>query len=195
MNETRRPSNIIWFFADQHRGQAQSWMGDPNLSTPEFDRMAAEGVAFPRAVAPCPWCTPFRGSLLTSRHAHQAVQRTPQRLDPELPTVAQVFNQAGYHSAYFGKWHLDGSNRTHQIPRERRGGFQDWWAYENRNAPWDNCFHYDNANGVIEDEQVDQYECDAIVDRLIGYIRQRAEDRQPFFAVASSERPHDPYVA
>lgn len=190
----RRP-NVIWFLTDQMRAQSQSWMGDPNLSTPNLDRLASEGVAFTRAFSPCPWCTPFRGSLITSRHAHECVQQTPQRLDPALPTVAQCFNQAGYATAYFGKWHLDGSNRTHIIPRERRGGFRHWWAYENRNSPWDNMFHGEDAEGRTIEERVSDYECDAIVDRLLSWCSARKPDDPPFFAVASTVRPHDPYLA
>lgn len=186
---------MIWFISDQMRAQSQSWMGDPNLSTPHLDRLAAEGVAFTRAVSPCPWCTPFRGSLITSRHAHACVQRTPQRMDPALPTVAQAFAAQGYQTAYFGKWHLDGSNRTHVIPPERRGGFRTWWAYENRNSPWDNTFHGEDATGTTITERVEDYETDHIVDRLIAYCRERKDDGQPFFAVASTVRPHDPYLA
>jgi len=39
-----RRKNVVWIFGDQHRGQALSCMGDPNLSTPNVDRLAAEGV-------------------------------------------------------------------------------------------------------------------------------------------------------
>ena len=60
------PQNVIWIFGDQHRAQALGYMGDPNLATPHIDRLASEGVTFSNAVAGCPWCTPFRGSLLTS---------------------------------------------------------------------------------------------------------------------------------
>ncbi|MFW5844981.1 MAG: sulfatase [Planctomycetota bacterium] len=191
--------NIIWFFGDQHRAQAQSWMGDPNLSTPHIDRMACEGVAFDRAVAPCPWCTPFRGSLLTSMYTHQCVQRTPQRMDPGLPTVAHAFGTAGYDTAYFGKWHLDGGgggqSRMQIIPPERRGGFRRWWGFENINSPWDVWVHGERDDGSPFQERMDGYETDALTDRLIAYCRDRAADREPFFAVASTTRPHDPYVA
>ena len=45
------------------------------------------------------------------------------RLAPELPTVATAFAAAGYHTAYVGKWHLDGTNDLdHYVPPERRGG-------------------------------------------------------------------------
>ncbi|MGA1195867.1 MAG: sulfatase-like hydrolase/transferase, partial [Candidatus Latescibacterota bacterium] len=60
--------NIIWIFGDQHRAQATGYMGDPNARTPNIDRMAAQGVPFYHAISGCPWCTPFRGALMTSRY-------------------------------------------------------------------------------------------------------------------------------
>ena len=90
------------------------------------------------------------------------------------------------------------SNEHHIIPPERRGGFQDWWAYENRNSPFDNYFHgnlRDGTNSINGEERVTEYEPDAITDRLIHYCQQQAEQKQSFFAVASSQRPHDPYTA
>ena len=59
--EERSRPNILWLLGDQHRAQALSCMGDPNLSTPHIDRLAG-GVGV-TAVAGCPLCTPFRGSL------------------------------------------------------------------------------------------------------------------------------------
>ena len=120
---TPRP-NVIWVFGDQHRAQAMGYRGDPNVRTPNVDALASRGVRFDAAVAGAPWCTPFRASLLTGRYPHHVgCTRTPSRLDPSHPTIAQPFVAAGYHTAYVGKWHLGGSNREHFIPPEERGGF------------------------------------------------------------------------
>ena len=72
----------------------------------------------------------FRGSLLTSRYPHHAVPGHEMQLPPRLPTVADVFRENGYRTAWFGKWHLDGLKDAENtcehyvIPRERRGGFE-----------------------------------------------------------------------
>ena len=45
-------------------------------------------------------------------------------------SLAEAFNEAGYHTGYIGKWHLDGQGRASYIPPERRQGFQYWRAAE-----------------------------------------------------------------
>ncbi len=100
--------NAIWIFGDQHRAQALSCNGDPNLNTPNIDRLSAEGQNYERAVSGFPLCCPYRGSLLTSRYPHECVPGHEYPIPPEMPTVADVFNDHGFDTAYFGKWHLGG---------------------------------------------------------------------------------------
>ena len=197
--------NVIWVFGDQHRAQAQGHMGDPNVRTPHIDRLAAEGVTFTNAVAGNPWCTPFRGSLLTSRYPHKCVYRTPSQMDPSYPTIAMAFKEVGYDTAYFGKWHLDGRSENqgrsafHIVPRQRRGGFNTWIGYENNNSQYDCYVHgHDHRGEEVELYRLPGYETDALTDLLIDDLHRRAADpgdASPFFAVLSVQPPHDPYIA
>ncbi|MFP4433808.1 MAG: sulfatase [Phycisphaerae bacterium] len=208
---TDRP-NVIWIFGDQHRAQALGHMGDPNVHTPSIDRMAGDGVTFRNAVSGNPWCTPFRACLLTSRYPHETCVRTPQQLDPSIPTVAQPFNEAGYDTAYFGKWHLDGHPESesrsafHVVPPERRGGFKTWIGYENNNSQYDCWVHGHDENGNdVPLRKLPTYETDALTDLLLDYLAKRRQGAegdggdgdagQPFFAVLSVQPPHGPYVA
>lgn len=100
----RRP-NVLWIFGDQHRSQALGYGGDPNLHTPVIDRMAAEGLTFTAARTVSPLCSPARGSLMTGRYPHHAVAGHQYPLPVGQRTVAHVLREAGYHTAYFGKWH------------------------------------------------------------------------------------------
>lgn len=100
--------NVIWILGDQHRGQALGCNGDPNARTPNLDNLAENGVNFVNAVGGFPLCCPFRGSMLTSRYPHHCVPGHEYQLPPEQQTIADVFNENGYDTAYFGKWHLDG---------------------------------------------------------------------------------------
>ena len=199
--------NVIWIITDQHRGQATGYAGDPNLSTPNLDRLAAEGVTFSRAVSGFPLCCPFRGSMLTGRYPHHCVPGHEYRMPPEQPTIAQPLKQAGYHTAYFGKWHVDGFHESegraamHIIPPERRGGFDLWVGYENNNSQWDCWVHggAGDSSAPAFHRRLPGYETDALTDFLLTYLDEQAGQAPgqspPFFAVLSVQPPHDPYVA
>ncbi len=192
----QRKPNVIWVFGDQHRAQALSHRGDPNVFTPNIDNLARTGICFDCAVSGAPWCSPFRGALLTGTYPHQnGVVRTPTLLDPAIPTVAIPFNDAGYHTAYVGKWHLDGSNRReHYVPPERRGGFRYWMGYENNNNQHE-VYVYGSEGETPR--RLAEYETDGLTNILLEHLKKHVgeeEDYQPFFAVLSVQPPHGPYV-
>lgn len=193
--------NVLWVFGDQHRGQALGIAGDPNVSTPNIDNLAREGLYFRQAVSNNPWCTPFRGSLLTGRYSHDCVWQTPQRLDPGYRTVADILSEAGYHTHYIGKWHLGGSNEDHPIPGDERGRFHSWIGYENINNQYYCRVHGHDENGdELAPRRLEGYETDALTDLLIERLeaesqRMKRGAASPFFAVLSVQPPHNPYVA
>ena len=110
-----------------------------------------------------------------------------------------MLHDAGYHTAYFGKWHLDAEgaaaairpNREvfHIVKPEHRGGFDYWLGYENNNEPWDCYVHGTNSDCT----RLPGFETDALTDKLIRYLEQPKD--QPFFAVLSVFPPHNPYLA
>lgn len=206
LRERKRP-NILWVFGDQMRAQAQGHMGDPNVSTPHIDRLAAEGIVFTGAVSGSPLCCPYRGSLLTGRYPHHAVPGHQDALPDGMPTIAHAFAVEGYRTAWFGKWHVDGFHERngrgafHHVPRERRGGFETWLGYENNNSPWDCWVHGHSENGAeVPLHRLPDFETDALTDVLLAYLRERGNEaadaeRRPFFAALSVQPPHNPYAA
>ncbi len=202
MAESDRPvrPNVLWILADQMRGQAMSHMGDANVHTPELDLLAAQGLSFHRALSGTPVCTPFRGALLTGRYGHQTgVVDNAHGLPPAETTVAHTLGAHGYRTGWFGKWHLDGAptagdppDRERVVPAERRGGFADWWGYQNNNNPFAAAVHGDGPGGP-ETRRLQGYETDALTDLLLEWIG--ADSGSPFFGVLSVQPPHPPYVA
>lgn len=197
--------NVIWLFADQHRAQAIAANGDPNVSTPNHDRMMVDGMTFTNAISGFPLCCPFRGSLLTGRYPHNAVPGHEEPLPRGQATIAAPLREAGYHTAWFGKWHLSGfKERTgraahHIIPVEQRGGFDTWVGYENNNSQWD-CWVHGGAGKDAFHYRLPGYETDELTSLFIRHLKERAEAnragrRQPFFAALSVQPPHDPYQA
>ncbi len=197
--------NVIWLFGDQHRAQALSCNGDPNARTPNMDVMAHTGVNFTGAVSSFPLCCPFRGSLVASRYAHHCVPGNEFALPMEQPIITAPLKAAGYQTAYFGKWHLDGFKERggraamHIVPPERRRGFDVWAAYENNNSQWDSWVHGGTGKNAFH-YRLPGYETDELSNLLIRYITERGEEAKrgetkPFFAVLSVQPPHDPFVA
>jgi arylsulfatase A-like enzyme len=206
LSGVQRP-NIIWIFGDQHRAQTLGFAGDPNVRTPHLDRAARDGLYLPGAVSGSPLCCPFRGSLLSGHYPHRAVPGHQDRLPEGLPTIADFLGQAGYHTYYLGKWHLDGYPERrgraafHLVPPERRGGFKRWEGYENNNAPYDCWLHGGQGNEAFH-ERLNGYETDCLTDRFLVFLKEQAAQQknrgpmaQPFFSVLSVQPPHDPYVA
>lgn len=194
--------NIIWVFADQMRGQAMGCAGDGNVRTPNMDALAAGGVRFTAACSTYPVCVPFRFTLLTGEYAHTRwIPAIHWQMSPVERTIAHDFNEAGYETAYVGKWHLNGSvplrggarprNRT-PIPKMYRGGFEVWHGFSLRNDFFDTCcFHGDDPTPV----PLGKYQTDGLFDIAVDYVRgRRAEDR-PYFLTLSVEAPHPPHQA
>ncbi len=200
--------NVIWIFSNQHRGQALSSAGDPNVRTPNLDLMSERGEGRLQGVAGSPVSSPFRGSLLTSQYPHKCVPGMCLPLPDNTPTIATVLNEQNYRTAYFGKWHLGGrKNRPagmdaaqQIIPREMRGGFEFWLGFEDNIFVWDTYLHgHDESGETIEQFHLDGFETDSMTDLFIDYLKRRADEQtdngQPFFAVLSVTPPHTPYVA
>src|SRR5579871_4304912 len=123
--------NILVVIADQWRAQAFGYAGDPNVKTPNFDRLASESVNFANCTSAVPVCSPFRASLLTGQRplTHGIfINDTP--LNPHATTIGKVLKAAGYDTGFVGKWHVDGHGRSAFIPRERRQGFDYWKVLE-----------------------------------------------------------------
>jgi arylsulfatase A-like enzyme len=201
---TKRP-NILWIMGDQFRGQALESNGDPNSRTPNLTRAEVNGMSFTGHVSGFPLCCPFRGSMLTSRYPHHCVPGHEYPLPEGQKTIADVLNADGYHTGYFGKWHLggwhekDGRAAFFITDPARRGGFQTWAGYENNNSQWD-CWVHGGSGKEAFHYRLPGYETDELTNLLLKYIQDRATEQKagrgkPFFGVLSVQPPHDPYVA
>jgi len=224
MPHTGSRPNVIWLFGDQHPSFMLSRHGDPNIRTPNLDAMAEYGVDFARAAATCPLCCPARATLLTGRYPDHAAPSHNWGIPEGMPTLANVFEENGYDTAYFGKWHArgrkyrDAQGREVQrevlrhpeapdepkrrechdlVAREHRGGFRTWIGYENNNAPFNCWAHGHRGEEEVGLARLPKFETDAFADMLIEYLGERraAADGRPFFAAFSVQPPHDPYVA
>lgn len=187
----QRP-NVLFVFADQLRASATGYGGDPNVSTPNLDRLAAQSLNFRNAVSVAPVCTPYRAALLTGRFpTSTGMFLNDAHLPSAEVTIAEVLKAAGYATGYIGKWHLDGHGRSAYIPPERRQGFDYWKAAEcDHNY---NRSHYYTGNSP-EKLFWDGYDAFAQTKDVQQYLRGRAQrPGEPFCLFVSYGTPHFPH--
>jgi choline-sulfatase len=109
---SRKP-NFLFIIADDHAGYVLGADGNRRASTPNLDRLAAEGMRFARHHCNSPVCTPSRQSFFTGQMPSMAgvtVLKTP--LADDKPTLARQLRGAGYHTAVFGKMHFNQKSRS-----------------------------------------------------------------------------------
>ena len=126
-SSTRRESsgssrpNVLFLMTDQMQGRVL----EPNhpCQTPSFDRLATRGVRIRRAYTTNAVCSPARASLMTGLlpHSHgvltvtHCVHEDQCELRTEKPHWAQRFEEAGYRTGYFGKWHVERSEELERF--------------------------------------------------------------------------------
>lgn len=182
--------NVLFVFADQLRASSVGCYGEEDVRTPRIDAFALEGVTFPVAVASPSVCGPYRGCLMTGLNPlSNGVIVNDVALSGRHPTVAEAFAQAGYDTAYIGKWHLDGPDRTAPVPEgERRRGFRYWAA-----ANFEHNYLGSKFARADGRQQVwPGYDAEAQADECIKYLAQRPVDK-PFCLFLSWGPPHNPY--
>lgn len=115
--------NVLIIYADDLGYADLGCYGAKNVQTPNIDRLARQGVRFTNAYAAAATSTPSRYGMLTGQYAWRregtdvAPGNAGMIIRPEQYTLADLFKQAGYATAAFGKWHLGLGDKT---------GTQDW---------------------------------------------------------------------
>jgi arylsulfatase A-like enzyme len=195
--------NILWVVTTQWRGQACGFAGDPNARTPYLDALAQHAANFMQAVTPHPFGPFARAALLTG--VPSPVNGVRDYFDPlpvEHATIAHQLTDAGYETAFFGKWHLAPRDReaalvgeAHAktiVPPARRGGFGFWEGFESGfllNDPW---LH---GTRLPEPTCMRGYQSDVLCERAASWIATNADHPRPWFCMVSLEAPHPPYTA
>lgn len=191
--QSSRAPNVLVFFTDQQRYDVTGVHGCPLDLTPNFDRLARCGTDVHYSFTCQPVCGPARACLQTGTYATtNGTYCNGIPLSNELPSLATLFREAGYHTGYVGKWHLAGNGVAHQaVSKHARGGYQDWLAAEVLE------FSVNEYRTVLYDEddnpvRLPGYRTDAVADALIRMVCRRSLDHadQPFFIMASFIEPH-----
>ena len=141
----KRPSgkrpNLIYVFPDQMRREAQGFLKQDPVLTPNLDRFAKESVVLDNACSTYPICSPHRASLLTGQypittgfHTNARGDRPDIFLKPETDCFTDVLHHSGYDVGYIGKWHLERGApgmgyASPWVSKERRHNIDFWHVW------------------------------------------------------------------
>lgn len=179
------PSVLIVIADDQGWGDL-SCHGNRNLHTPNLDALKGQGASFDRFYVQ-PVCSPTRAELLTSCYAPRVgvtgVTAGGERLDPNVPTIADAFGAAGYATAAFGKWHNGTQAPYHPLCR----GFDSFYGFTS--GHWADYFSpmLDRDGKIIRG---DGFLPDDITNETIKFLERNKE--KPFFSLVAYNTPHSP---
>ncbi|NUN96772.1 MAG: sulfatase-like hydrolase/transferase [Candidatus Omnitrophica bacterium] len=145
----KRP-NILFILVDQLRMDCLGAYGNPDVKTPNIDRLAADGVRFNHSVCPYPACTPSRYSLLCGLpvHAHRG-WTNHSTLSAGIETFPGILRRSGYRTKAVGKMHM--------TPTYLDVGFEDLVLSE-QDGPgrWDDDYHrYLMARGLVDQNDLE----------------------------------------
>jgi arylsulfatase A-like enzyme len=109
------PPNILLILTDQQRADTPGYRGQTPCRTPHIDRIAAEGIAFDRAICTAPLCSPSRASIFSAQYPHQVDMMTNHNTLHAPPRLTDALKALDYHTAYAGKVHLQPDDRPADI--------------------------------------------------------------------------------
>ena len=187
--------NVVVLFPDQLRALSLPLYGEQQIQTPNIDRLAAEGLVLDNAISNCPVCTPARAMLVTGRYPQTTghLINTTRTRHSEL-SIGDAFGQAGYKTAWIGKWHLHTGtwpaiDRMPQhpdwVPEGRdRLGFDYWRAYNQHMVYFDGFVHKDDWNY----ERWEGYETNGLLNYAFEFMDAAEDD--PFLLFLSPHPPH-----
>ena len=184
--------NILFIVVDNQPASILGAYGNPDVKTPNIDRLASEGVRFTRAFAVHGMCSPTRATLLTgllpSQHGVQdwlddeEMDRWPSDWNAirEYRTLPYTLKNRGYQTALIGKWHLG-------QPRPPDEWF-DYWVTFNLGHTidfWNNEIN-DNSNKYKVEGQ---HSVDFFTDKAVDYL-QSYNHPEPFFLMVTYNGPY-----
>ncbi len=201
-SDARRP-NIVFILADDQGAWALGSAGNPEVQTPNLDRIASAGIRFDNFFCASPVCSPARASILTGRIPSQHgvhdwlrkgnlnSERTPGLGwgdDREIaylkgmPATTEVLADHGYTCGISGKWHLGDSLQPQK-------GFSYWHIFPYGGGSYFNGYFI--REGRIERDK--RYLTDVITEGALAFLDAREGGEGPFYLSVHYTAPHSPW--
>lgn len=177
----RRP-NVVFILTDDQRWDLLGCEGHPFLTTPNLDRLAAEGARFANMFVTTSLCSPSRASFLSGLYAHShGVLNNFTDYPADLSSFPRVLQAAGYETAYIGKWHMG------EQSDEKRPGFDYWASHKGQGKYYDTEFNI-NGRRVVKKG----YYTHRVTDMAVDWLQQ--EHDRPFLLILGHKASHTPFT-
>ena len=199
-NDTR--PNIVLLLSDDLGYNELGSYGQKIIKTPHIDSLAKKSMMFTDFYAGSPVCSPARAVLLTGKSSsHVSIRGNAAfirdsvwkqiALDKNEYTLGEMFKEAGYQSAFIGKWHLDTADQPETwafshgfdfAAQEQWGGLTDKYK---KQGLWL------NGNEELLPYDFNNHDCkDAFyTDTAFKFLEEKSNDK-PFFLFMSYRSPH-----
>jgi arylsulfatase A-like enzyme len=199
--------NIVFILADDLGYADVSCYGRRDFTTPNIDRIAADGMRFTQAYANSAVCTASRVALITGRYQYRLAvgleeplrSLAPRKvgLPPDHPTLPSILKKAGYRAALIGKWHLGGLPDFGPL----QSGYDRFYGF--RAGVLDYFTHkYGPPSSDTEDLWEDDaktrqtgYLTDLLGNRAVDVVNEYARSGEPFLVSLHFNAPHWPWEA
>lgn len=201
--------NVLFILIDDFGWNDVGYNGSTFYETPRMDALAAEWMRFDRCYTPSPMCSPTRVSILTGKNpaCHGVTQwlpgrdtafvregETPRVYCPPPPspgigddetTLGEAFQQAGYETAFYGKWHM-GKLKETGGPKNHGYSSEKAIIEENRCS----MFYPFSNGGYFPDAKEGDNFTDLLTDAAIDFLT--APRDRPFYLHLAHFAMHDP---
>ncbi len=177
-SEKQKPDrpNILFIMSDDHAYQAISAYSDKLIETPNIDRIAEEGILFTNASVTNSICAPSRATILMGKHSHiHGKIDNIHPFDTTNVTFPQLFQDAGYPTAMFGKLHF-GNN-----PK----GVDEFMI-----LPGQGDYYNPDLIMAEGDTSIMGYVTDIITDLTLNWLQNKRKKGKPFLLFYLHKAPH-----
>lgn len=204
--------NILFVLVDDMGFADLSVTGNTRVSTPNIDRLAAEGLLMTEFYVGSPICSPSRAAFMTgnfpARHGfvsyiddrqHNVRMAQADWLDPSVPMLPRALGQVGYATGHFGKWHMGGGRDIGNAPLPTAYGFNESYTQFEGLGPralmTEDHFGHATRSAALGQGPIDWLPKAALtaryIDKTLDFVA-RNRDR-PWFAQLWLDDVHDPF--
>jgi len=189
--QTRQKPNIILILADDVGYKSLTCNGGNLYATPNINKLAKDGMRFTECYASAT-CSPSRFMLLTGKYNFRNYTEWGN-MRPSEHTIGNMLKDAGYKTAYYGKWQLNGGDASvHAF------GFDNYciWNVFDKDADekgrkYKSPELYTNGKFISDSLVQNKYSEDILADSILDFMKNNKS--KPFFIYYSMLLAHAPF--